>query len=63
MQILTVPCNTLLDVPVNGKRDVITTNGFTKYIKFSCNTNYTLIGPHSATCNNGMWSSTTSMCV
>ena len=56
------PCLPLLDAPVNGKRTIITADGITKHIYFSCNPNYVLKGESLATCNNGAWSSSTPTC-
>ena len=53
------PCFPLLDAPVNGKITTIEADGITKHICFSCNPNYVLIGESLATCNDGVWSSST----
>ena len=60
---LIVPCDPLLEVPKDGKRTVITTNGFAKHISFSCNPNYTMMGINLSTCSNGKWSSPTPTCI
>ena len=59
----TVSCDPLLETPKNGKRVVITTNGFAKHISFSCNLSYVMMGMNLATCNNGTWSSHTPKCM
>ena len=47
---------------MNGKITTIEVDGITKYISFSCNPNYVLKGESLATCNDGVWSSSTPTC-
>ena len=61
--LLIASCDPLLGAPKNGKRVVITTNGFAKHISFSCNPSYVIMGMNLATCNNGTWSSPTPKCM
>ena len=56
------PCLPLLDAPVNGKKTTIEVDGIVKHISFSCNPNYDLKGDNLATCNDGVWSSSTPTC-
>jgi len=55
-------CDPLLEAPKNGKRTLIKINGIVKHISFDCNMNYVLKGRSLATCNDGMWSSSTPTC-
>ena len=60
--VVITPCIPPLDAPVNGEKTIITVDGITKHISFSCNPNYVLKGKSLATCNNGTWSSSTPTC-
>ena len=53
------PCLPLLDAPANGRKTHIEADGIIKHISFSCNSNYVLKGESLATCNDGVWSSST----
>ena len=55
-------CFPLLKAPKNGKRLIIPMGDIPKYISFSCNKSYALIGDSLAICNSGIWSSPTPTC-
>ena len=57
------PCLPLLDAPVNGTKTEIKVGGIIKHIYFSCNPSYDLKGEGLATCIDGVWSSSTPICV
>jgi len=56
-------CDPLLEAPENGGRTLIEINGCVKHISFNCNSGYYLKGNTSATCNDGMWISSTPTCI
>ena len=56
-------CLPPLDAPVNGRKTTIEVDGIVKHIAFICNPNYLLKGKSLATCNDGVWSSSTPTCV
>ena len=62
INVVRTPCLPLLDAPVNGKITAIEADGITKLIVFSCNPHYVLKGESLATCNDGVWSSSTPTC-